>query len=98
MSAVIVVVPAQHYAISDASGVFQIAGVPAGEYLLRVFHERATESTLQSLERRVTVGSDSDVGAIRVSESGYIEVGHKNKFGREYPAQPRETGLYLGGK
>jgi plastocyanin len=90
MSAVIVVVPTQHFTASTANGSFRIDNVPAGVYTLRVFHERATEQTLESLERRVSLSGDADLAAIRISESGYLEVGHKNKLGRDYPPQARE--------
>ncbi len=90
MSAVIVVVPTQYYKISTANGAFRIENVPPGDYTLRVFHERATEQTLERLERRINIAADVDLGAIRISESGYLEVGHKNKLGRDYPPLARE--------
>lgn len=90
MSAVIVVVPTQFYNISSATGAYRIDNVPPGDYTLRVFHERATEQTLERLERRVNITGDADLAAIRISESGYLEVGHKNKLGRDYPPQARE--------
>lgn len=98
MSAVIVVVPTPYFAVSNAAGAYQIANVPAGEYVLKVFHERATPETLAKLERRVTVAGDEQLEALRISETGYLEVGHKNKHGREYPPQPNEAGAYLGRK
>lgn len=98
MSAVIVVVPSTYFALSGTNGSFRVDKVPAGEYSLKVFHERATEATLTALERRITVGGDQDLGTIRISESGYLEVGHKNKHGRDYPPQPVETGPYPGKK
>jgi len=65
---------------------------------LKVFHERATEKTLAALERRVTVAGDQDLGGLTISETGYLELGHKNKHGGEYPAVPAENGPYLGKK
>ncbi len=86
MSAIIVVVKTRWFAVSDARGEFTISGVPPGDYYLHVFHERATEKTLQALERRVTVPATIlEVPPLTISESGYIEVPHKNKYGREYP-------------
>src|SRR5690348_13104899 len=41
MSAVIVVLKTPYFAVSDRNGAFEVAGVPAGEYQLHVFHERA---------------------------------------------------------
>jgi len=98
MSAVIVVVPSPYFASAGAGGTYRIDGVPAGEYTLRVFHERATEKTLAALERRITVSADQDLGTVRISETGYLEVGHQNKHGRDYPAQPIELGPYPGKK
>ena len=98
MSAVIVVVPSSYFATSAKTGMYRIENVPAGEYTLKIFHERATEKTLAALERRVTVAGDQDLGAAKISETGYLELGHKNKFGKEYPAVPAENGPYSGKK
>jgi plastocyanin len=56
MSAVIVVLKDPWFAVSNATGAFSIPGVPAGEYRMRVFHERAARKILDALERRVTAG------------------------------------------
>ena len=99
MSAVIVVVPTPYYAVSLANGSWQIPNVPPGEYRLRLFHERATEETLRKLEMRVKVGDGMmTLPRVAVSESGYLQVPHQNKHGRDYPAKPQERGLYIGGK
>jgi hypothetical protein len=53
---------------------------------MRVFHERASEQLLRSLERTVIVDKpDVQIAAISISESGYIEAPHKNKYGKDYP-------------
>lgn len=98
MSAVIVVVPSLYYATSKANGAIRIENVPDGEYTMRVFHERATEKTLNALDRRIAVTGNLDVGTVKISEIGYLEVAHKNKHGRDYPAVPAETGPYPGKK
>lgn len=96
MSAVIVVLKSPYYAVSAKNGEFSIANVPPGQYRVRVFHERATEQTLHALERTVDVnGSDLALPGITVSESGYLLVPHKNKFGNDYPAG---AGSYSGSK
>ncbi len=95
MSAVIVVLPTPWFTVTPASGQFAIHGVPPGEYLLRVFHERAVPSVLQALERRVVVaGSDVSLGAIRVSEAGYLVVPHTNKYGKPYDPHGEDLPLY----
>jgi plastocyanin len=86
MSAVIVVTPTPYNAVSKRDGSFSIAGVEPGVYRARVFHERASEQTLRGFERTVTVDQDSiRIPVIQISESGFIEAPHKNKYGRDYP-------------
>src|SRR3984893_4325736 len=97
MSAVIVVLKSPYFSVSDRNGAVQIADVPPGSYRLRVFHERATEQTLEALSRIVEVPPEGlQVPAISVSESGYLQLPHKNKFGKEYP--PVDSGGYVGTK
>src|SRR5208283_2463316 len=55
MSAVIVVLKDPWFAVSDATGAFSIPNVPAGEYRMHVFHERASQKTLDALVRRIAV-------------------------------------------
>jgi len=86
MSAVIVVVRSPYFALSARSGDFQISGVAAGTYRLHVFHERATEQTLNALTREIEVTAGPlQLAPIEVSESGYLELPHTNKFGKDYP-------------
>jgi plastocyanin len=86
MSAVIAVLRTPWFDVSTREGAFRIADVPPGEYTLKIFHERATEATLERLERKVSVTADLAVGEIAISEAGYISLPHKNKYGRDYPA------------
>lgn len=98
MSAVIVVLKSPYFAVSDHNGAFQIANVPPGSYRMRVFHERATEQMLEALSKIVEVTSEGvQVPPISVSESGYLQLPHKNKFGKDYPPTP-ESGGYVGTK
>ena len=86
MSAVIVVLKSPNFAISARSGAFSMPNVPPGSYRLRVFHERATEQTLDALTRVIEVPSGTlDLPALSVSESGYLLLPHKNKYGTDYP-------------
>jgi plastocyanin len=97
MSAIIVVLPVRWFASSSGDGTFSIGDVPPGEYILSVFHERATEANLLRLRRRIRVESpDSahDVGRISISEAGYLPVPHRNKYGREY--DPNADRSYIG--
>jgi hypothetical protein len=69
--------------------------VPPGEYLLKIFHERATTSALNSAQRQVLMTAQpQSLPAITVSESGYLPIPHKDKYGRDYKAVPEDTGTY----
>jgi plastocyanin len=96
MSAVIAVLDTPYFDTTKKDGSFQIAGVPAGEYRLHVFHERATAATLDAAERRVTVPGTENLTLppIPISESGYLPVPHMNKFGHNYPPATDEQGVY----
>ncbi len=95
MSAVIVVLKSPYFATSAKTGAFEIANVPAGSYRLHVFHERAAEETLAALTRTIEVGDGPlQLPAIEISESGFLELPHKNKFGKDYP--PADSGGYSG--
>ena len=98
MSAVIVVLRSPYFAVSGRNGVFSIPNVPPGSYRLHIFHERATEQTLEALGRGIEVSSGPiDLPPINVSESGYLPVPHKNKYGKDYPPAS-ESGAYNGAK
>ncbi|MFB3826306.1 MAG: hypothetical protein ACE15B_06030 [Bryobacteraceae bacterium] len=89
MSAIIVVLQTPYFAVTGTSGAFEINGVPPGPYNLGVFHERALPAALTSLERRVEVPPGAlATGPIVISEAGYLPMPHRNKYGRDYPAEP----------
>jgi len=98
MSAVIVVLKSQHFAVTQKTGNFQITGVPGGSYRMHVFHERATDEALEACARTITVtGNSFQAPPVTVSESGYLELPHKNKYGKDYPPVT-DSGGYLGTK
>jgi plastocyanin len=95
MSAVIAVMNTSLFAISKKDGRFQIDDVPQGVYELLVFHERATEATLEAIRQRLTVNQDAnEVPEIRISEAGYLAIPHKNKYGQDYTPAPDDGGIY----
>ncbi len=97
MSAVIVVLKTPHFAVTPKDGSFRIAGVPDGGYRMHVFHERATDQALEACARTISVTGDFQAPLMTVSESGYLELPHKNKYGKDYPAVT-DSGSYLGTK
>jgi len=97
MSAVIVVLETPFYATTSATGTFRIGDVPPGEYTLKVWHERAAESKLKQLEKRVTIGSEGlQLPPQSISELDYVPLPHKNKFGKEYGPEPASAVPYGG--
>jgi plastocyanin len=98
MSALIVVVASPYFATTKQDGNFSIADVPAGQYNLNVFHERASEATLAALSRKITLGPDgASLSNIVISEAGYLSIPHKNKYGHDYPADSGDL-AYPGSK
>lgn len=95
MSAVIVVLNTPYFVATQKNGNFEFDNLPPGEYSLHFFHERATQATLDSLTRRITVAEGSvTVPPIGISESGYIVIPHHNKFGHDYTDPPDDGGVY----
>ena len=95
MSAIIAVVDTPWFGVTRKDGRYTISDVPAGEYVLHAFYERATAAALDGLKRRVTVGADSvAIPELAISESGYLPIPHKNKYGRDYPVPPDAGGVY----
>ena len=98
MTAVIVVLQSPYFCVSNKNGDLQMIGVPAGSYRMHVFHERATEQMLAALTKIVEISDERiQLPQISVSESGYLQLPHQNKYGKEYPPDA-EPGSYPGKK
>jgi hypothetical protein len=99
MSAVIVVLPTPYFATTARDGAFHIPNVPPGEYQLSVFHERATEATLGALSRRITVDQTTlALSPIVISEAGFLQMPHNNKYGRGYAPETDDHSIYPAAK
>jgi len=97
MSAIIAVLDTPLFGLTGMDGRFEIAGVPEGGYDLTFFHERATQAALRRVGRRVTVAGDRvSIPPVAISETGYLSIPHKNKYGRDYPPAPGDAGYYPG--
>jgi len=80
MSAVVVVRNTPWFAQPLADGSFTIPNVPAGEYVLHTWHERAQEGT-----QSVTVTATGlELPALELDARSYVQREHLNKFGRPY--------------
>jgi plastocyanin len=86
MAAYVVAVPTRWYAQAGSDGRYEIAGVPAGRYHLRAWHDRGGEQT-----RDVTVTADARVqGDVELDARGWRDLPHRNKFGQDYPPEARD--------
>ena len=88
MSAIIVVLNTNHFAITGREGRYLLSNVTPGEYQLHFFHERATPETLAKLTQNIVVKDDVELleaATAAISEAGYLPVAHKNKYGQDYP-------------
>ena len=96
MTAVILVLNTPNFAVTGKDGSFHV-DLPPGSYDVSVFHERATDETLQRLSQRILV-ADTPVklAPISISEAGYLLAPHKNKYGQDYGPPSDDKVIYPG--
>jgi len=83
MSATVIALPTQYFAVSKANGDAIIRNVPDGKYKMEVWYERSTPEALQKLTTEVSVPASREV-AVEVRELIPDKVPHKNKYGQDY--------------
>jgi len=86
MSAVILVRDNPFFARATPDGTFSIDSVPPGKYLLKAWHERASE-----LFEEITVPTDSRPCTVQfVLDASSFKAGpHKNKYGKDYSSNEK---------
>lgn len=85
MKAFVIAVKTAYYGLSSDAGKIEIPNVPPGKYIMKVWHERATQETLNALSKDVNVsGATFNLGTIQIDESGFNFIQHKNKDGKDY--------------
>jgi plastocyanin len=95
MSAVVVVLASQYFAVPDKQGEFSIASVPPGRYTLHVWNENALPAALQALSRIVDVSATShSVGTVRIQVTS-ASTSHKNKYGQDYEPPSPNNPVYV---
>jgi plastocyanin len=86
MTSFVVSVGTPHYAQAAADGTWSIAGVPAGDYTVHIWHERAI-----AVERPLTVVATGNPGFdVTLDARGFRFAQHRNKFGQEYDRSGRD--------
>ena len=91
MSAVIIALATNYYAIADQNSRFRMEEVPPGSYMLHVWVEGENAAALNQLSRVVQVTpGHTELGAIMLPAQPLANGPHANKFG-----QPYESGTTL---
>jgi hypothetical protein len=97
MSEIIVVVDTPYFTKAERDGRYEVHNVPSGSYQLHVFDERATtESTSDALITVDETGAEKTVPPVHLSETGYVQLSHKNKYGLDYPPSSTDAETYTG--
>ena len=81
MSATVVVRDNPYFTTVARDGAFRLAGLPAGEYKILAFHERAGEGTPVAVKVAAT---GEATASLSLDATSYKRVAHKNKFGKDY--------------
>jgi plastocyanin len=85
MSAVVIALTTPYFTISTPHGEITIANVPPGRYTLNVWSEGSLPEELNRARREVNISdSDHQVGTIRLTAKGHLQISHKNKYGKDY--------------
>ena len=95
MSGVVVVLDTPYYGVTDRRGEFAIGEVPAGQYVLCVWHERGKPESAADFPRMVSISPEHAVLApIRLRDTGQLLVPHKNKYGADYETPAPKGPIY----
>jgi plastocyanin len=80
MTAFVIALNTPYYAQAEEDGRFVLPNVPAGQYVLHVWHDRAA-----AMDQPVTVTAAGLANLrVQLDARGYHYVQHKNKFGQDY--------------
>jgi len=81
MVSFVVAVPSPWATQPDDAGHFTLRGVPAGRYVMHVWHERGAREVTRDL---VVTDAGMDGVEVAIDARTYVEAPHLNKFGRPY--------------
>ncbi len=90
MGAVVVSLDTPYYGLSDAEGLVQMHNVPPGSYRLNVWAEDVPLDRLGKVSRVVEISASAiRLGTLSLETTGDVMSHHLNKFGEDYPVQPK---------
>jgi plastocyanin len=96
MSAVVVVLPSNHFAIPDKRGDFSIPDVPPGRYVLHVWAENVQPHALLAQIREVQISDTAHtVGALHIPTPPSTTLAHKNKYDQDYEPPSPNNPVYV---
>lgn len=86
MSAVVLVRDNPYFTKAASDGAFTIEGVPPGRYKLTAWHDKGGETS-----QDVVVPAQGQVAAktLALDASGFKQVPHKNKYGKDYSTEEK---------
>ena len=84
----VMVVDSDFVTVTPPSGAFEIANVPAGSHVLKIWHEEAASE--MSVPITVKASGSDTAGPIRIDISAYKPEPHMNKYGKEYKPPPAD--------
>jgi plastocyanin len=85
MSAVVIAITTPLFAIAGADARATVRNIPSGDYDLHVWVEGVSDSTLNSLTRRVHIRpANADAVTVELHESPSPQHDHLNEFGQPY--------------
>ena len=91
----VMVVDSDYMAVTPESGAFELANVPAGARVLKVWHEEAQAELSVPITVKGSGTSTQLDGPIRIDVSAFQPEPHKNKYGKDYkPPPPDEDERY----
>jgi plastocyanin len=92
MTGVVLAVESSFFTISDKTGHYSIAAVPAGNYTIHVWYENATPESLKGLQKAAVIeGESRTLPMISIPVSKQQQKSHKNKYGQDYDPDPLKT-------
>ena len=84
----VMVVDSDYVAVTPPSGAFELANVPAGSRVLKVWHEEAPAEI--SVPITVKASGTETTSPIRIDISTFKPEPHKNKYGKDYKPPPAD--------
>ena len=81
MTGYVVVLHTPYYGQAGDDGRFSLTGVPAGSYIMHVWHDRVAQEMTKPV---IVKESGYSAGLVQLDARGYRYVQHKNKFGQDY--------------